>query len=87
VADEAAVIFSNLGYRVLRNKPYSGGFITQHYGSPGEGISVLQIEISRAAYMDEQTLKPRRSFDRVKADVALFISTFADRLKLAQAAE
>ena len=87
VADEAAVIFSNLGYRVLRNKPYSGGFITQHYGRPGEGISVLQIEISRAAYMDEQTLKSRRSFDRVKADVALFISAFADRLKLAQAAE
>jgi N-formylglutamate amidohydrolase len=87
VVDEAAVIFSDLGYRVLRNKPYAGGFITQHYGQPGEGVSVLQIEISRAAYMDEQTLKPRRNFDRVKADVSLFVSTFADRLTLEQAAE
>jgi len=87
VADEAAVIFSNLGYRVLRNRPYAGGFITQHYGRPGDGISVLQIEVNRAAYMDEQTLKPRESFDRVKADVAVFISAFANRLKLARAAE
>ncbi len=30
-----------------RNNPYSGGYVTQHYGRPTEGIHVLQIEINR----------------------------------------
>ena len=27
-----------LGYAVSRNKPYAGGFITEHYGNPGAGL-------------------------------------------------
>jgi N-formylglutamate amidohydrolase len=46
------------GYSVARNAPYAGGFTTAHYGKPGAGGHCLQIEISRALYMDE------RSFDR-----------------------
>jgi N-formylglutamate amidohydrolase len=45
------------GGNVRRNNPYSGGYVTQHYGRPTEGIQVLQIEINRSAYMDEQTLE------------------------------
>jgi N-formylglutamate amidohydrolase len=43
----------DLGYAVARNTPYSGGFVTQHYGRPGDGLHALQIEINRALYMDE----------------------------------
>jgi N-formylglutamate amidohydrolase len=46
------------GYVVARNTPYAGGFTTAHYGKPGAQGHCLQIEISRALYMDE------RSFDR-----------------------
>ena len=45
------------GLRVVRNKPYAGGFITQNYGSPGHGRHALQIEINRAVYMDERSLE------------------------------
>lgn len=45
-----------LGYKVVRNKPYAGGFITEHYGEPGLGRHALQIEINRALYMNEQSL-------------------------------
>ncbi|HVT54080.1 MAG TPA: N-formylglutamate amidohydrolase [Dongiaceae bacterium] len=45
------------GANVRRNNPYSGGYVTQHYGRPTEGIQVLQIEINRSIYMDEQTLE------------------------------
>ena len=31
----------NLGYRVLLNKPYAGGYITENYGKPGQGVHVL----------------------------------------------
>jgi N-formylglutamate amidohydrolase len=58
-----------LGYHVQRNKPYAGGFITEHYGSPGAGFHALQIEINRALYMDEQTLQKKPAFAQVSTDL------------------
>jgi N-formylglutamate amidohydrolase len=58
------------GYHVQRNKPYAGGFITEHYGRPGTGFHALQIEINRALYMDEQTLEPKASFDAIADDLS-----------------
>ena len=58
------------GYHVQRNKPYAGGFITEHYGHPGAGFHALQIEINRALYMDEQTLEPKAAFSRIADDLA-----------------
>ncbi len=48
----------SLGYSVVRNKPFSGGFSTRHYGRPSLGMHALQIEINRALYMDEAAIKP-----------------------------
>ncbi len=42
-----------MGYTVVRNAPYSGGFITRNYGRPAKGVHALQIEINRALYMHE----------------------------------
>ena len=44
------------GYRVRRNKPYAGGFITEHFGAPARGFHAVQIEIARALYMDERRI-------------------------------
>ena len=54
--------FATRGYRVTRNKPYAGGFITEHYGRPLKGLHAVQIEINRALYMDERTLAPHDGF-------------------------
>ena len=48
---ESALLAS--GYRVRRNKPYAGGYITEHYGVPAAGRHAVQIEVNRALYMDE----------------------------------
>lgn len=40
------------GLRVLRNTPYKGGYITDHYGRL-PGIESLQIEMCQRVYMDE----------------------------------
>jgi len=45
------------GLIVARNKPYAGGFITEHYGHPGHHCHALQVEINRDLYMNEQTLE------------------------------
>lgn len=49
--------FQDFGYATTRNKPYAGGFITEHYGRPLRGLHAVQIEINRALYMDEETLE------------------------------
>jgi N-formylglutamate amidohydrolase len=64
---------SAAGYHVIRNNPYAGGYTTQHYGNPADGIHALQIEVNRALYMDETTLQRRASFTRVQADLTHLI--------------
>jgi N-formylglutamate amidohydrolase len=62
-------------YVVQRNKPYAGGFITEHYGTPRSGFHALQIEVNRALYMDERLLLKHERFANVAADVARVMST------------
>ena len=35
------------------NARFKGGFITRHYGDPGNGIDAVQLEIAQRVYMDE----------------------------------
>ena len=57
------------GYIVQRNKPYAGGYITEHYGNPYGHVHGVQIEINRALYMKETTFERSGGFDKVKADI------------------
>ncbi len=63
-----------MGYRVRRNRPYAGGYCTQHYGRPETGAHALQIEINRALYMDETTLRRRPDFSRTAADMTRLLA-------------
>jgi N-formylglutamate amidohydrolase len=65
-----------LGYSVSRNKPYAGGFITEHYGNPAAGLHAIQLEINRALYMDERRYERASTFGQLAAD----LETMADRL-------
>ena len=58
------------GLRVLRNKPYAGGFITQNHGAPHRGQHALQIEINRSLYMNEATLEKSAGFQQIRAILA-----------------
>jgi len=65
--------YERAGYDVQVNRPYAGGFITEHYGNPGQGVHALQVEINRALYLDEATFSKTRHFDglaRTLLDVA-----------------
>ena len=59
-----------LGYSVGRNKPYAGGFITEHYGNPASGLHTVQLELNRAIYMDERRRERGPRFAQVAADFA-----------------
>ena len=74
------------GYRVIRNNPYAGGFTTQHYADPAGGIHTLQIEINRALYMDEASLRRRAGFAALKSDLGVLMDKL-HRLAVAQSRE
>ena len=54
IAETIEATMRDFGYVVSRNKPYAGGFITEHYGNPTAGLHAIQLEINRALYMDER---------------------------------
>ena len=70
----ACEYLSALGFEVDINKPYAGGFITEHYGRPDNGIHAIQIEVNRGLYMNETTLEKNRNFDQVASAISRFIS-------------
>jgi N-formylglutamate deformylase len=76
IADTIDETLRGLGYTVSRNKPYAGGFITEHYGNPANGLHTVQLEINRALYMDERRLERTDSF----AAVAQHLEVVSDRL-------
>jgi N-formylglutamate amidohydrolase len=65
----AASQLEALGYAVALNKPYAGGYITEHYGRPHKAQHVLQIEINRSLYMDEQSFQKSPGFTRLRASL------------------
>lgn len=75
----AAIHFlESMGFAAVRNKPYAGGFITEHYGRPVRGLHALQIEINRALYVDEATLEKRDEFPLIAAALSTFMRQMAD---------
>ncbi|SMF51498.1 N-formylglutamate amidohydrolase [Tistlia consotensis] len=73
ISEAAARFLARHGYRVSRNKPYSGGFVTRHYGRPEEGLHALQIEINRALYMDEERIARGPGLKTLAADMAALL--------------
>lgn len=78
VTAAAEQIFQDLGYRVVRNAPYAGGFITQHYGRPTASRHALQIEINRGLYMDERKLEIHTGFTSLAPDLHQFALAMAE---------
>jgi N-formylglutamate amidohydrolase len=69
-------LLAGLGYEVQLNRPYAGGYITEHYGRPQRGLHALQVEVNRALYLNESSLARSAGFARVKRD----LTTTAGRL-------
>jgi N-formylglutamate amidohydrolase len=62
LADAFETCLRASGLFFTRNKPYAGGYITEHYGNPVSNCHAIQVEINRALYMDERSFTPNRNF-------------------------
>ena len=73
IVNEAVTFLSREGLDVRLNTPFAGGYITQHYGRPHDGVSALQIEISRALYLDEAKLELKPGWEKLASILCRFI--------------
>jgi len=64
---------SDIGYHVVLNSPYAGGFTTRAYGTPHNHGHALQIEVNRALYMDEQSITKSPGFVKLNQDLSTMI--------------
>ncbi|RYC31576.1 N-formylglutamate amidohydrolase [Lichenibacterium minor] len=76
--DVAEGTLRSLGYVVERNKPYAGGFITEHYGRPASGFHALQIEINRGLYMDEKAMARAEGFDALSRHLHAVVAAVSE---------
>jgi N-formylglutamate deformylase len=70
-------VLAGMGYRVRRNDPYAGGYVTRHYGRPREGVHALQLEIARSLYMDEARVERAPGIAPLTRDLRRLIATLA----------
>jgi N-formylglutamate amidohydrolase len=77
LADTVEEAMRALGYSVGRNKPYAGGFITEHYGNPASGLHTVQLELNRAIYMDERRRERGPRFEQIARDFAALADALA----------
>jgi N-formylglutamate amidohydrolase len=80
VVDVLESSLKRAGYRVRRNKPFAGGYITEHFGAPADGVHAVQIEIARALYLDERRIVRTERWPALQED--LFAAAKALALEL-----
>ena len=60
-------ILKQHGFRVAKNTPFAGAFITKHHGKIKERTHAIQLEIDRSLYMDEERISPNSGFKKLKS--------------------
>lgn len=68
--------FERRGYDVGLNRRFAGGEITLRYGWPEINQHLIQIELRRDLYMDEETRLRNDRFDAVKQDCSDILTEF-----------
>lgn len=78
--DLVIAAYVTAGFKVGYNWPYKGGRLTEEYGKPQEGQQVLQVEMSRALYMNEETKKISDDYQKVSQKLKLALAYIQDNL-------
>jgi N-formylglutamate deformylase len=67
VTRAAEIAFEAQGFSHARNAPYAGGYTTHLHGRRDRDVHALQVEISRALYLDEERIARGPHFEQVHA--------------------
>jgi N-formylglutamate deformylase len=72
VTEIVVSLLRDQGYRVSVNDPYAGGLILRNMGAPDEGVHSVQIEMSRALYLDELAVEKTHEFSGLRERLMAF---------------
>ncbi len=78
IVDHIESRFEAAGLVVVRNTPFAGAYIAQHYGRPSRNQHAIQIEIDRSLYMNEQLIRPNGNFQSFRRLLRGIISEIAE---------
>lgn len=53
MAEQLKDIASQSAFSTVLNGRFKGGYITRHYGNPGQGVHAIQLEMAQCTYMNE----------------------------------
>jgi N-formylglutamate deformylase len=81
IVDRVETAFRDAGFRVARNAPFAGGYITERYGRPASGVSAVQIEIDRALYLDQLAIQPGAGYDRTAEALRGVVARLCDLVR------
>ena len=79
ILEAACRFLADRGFKVAINAPYAGGFTTGFYGRPSAHRHALQIEISRALYLDEARMEKTLNFGHCKDRLCRFARALVSR--------
>jgi len=74
-------IFRSMGYSVVRNHPYAGGYVTHHYGNPDMNVDAIQIEINKDLYLNATTMEPHSGMKSLSADFEKVVLRILERIE------
>ncbi|GGH40538.1 N-formylglutamate deformylase [Cribrihabitans marinus] len=77
IMEEVEAAFAGAGFRVVRNTPFAGAYVTQAYGRPSRNQHAVQVEIDRSLYMDESRIRPSSDFDGFRAALRTVVARIA----------
>jgi N-formylglutamate amidohydrolase len=67
------------GFKVARNVPYAGGYVTARHGRPELGIHALQLELDRSLYLDSSLREAGPGFDAAARMIAGVSAALAEK--------
>ena len=75
---QARRILLDLGFSVAINDPFKGAEILRQHGNPDAGVHSLQIEVSRALYMDVESFEKTADFPNTQERLTRFLRELRD---------
>ena len=73
IVDITEAILVDLGFKVGRNAPFAGAHLAQRYGNPSNGRHVIQIEVNRGLYLNEQEITLTQGFVQLKQKMSVLL--------------
>lgn len=80
--DLVIAAYTTAGFKVGYNWPYIGGRLTEQYGQPESGQQVIQVELNRKLYMNENTKKRNEDVNGVQDKIAKALGYITNEIPL-----